>query len=92
MDTTQLVLQLAVGIGMGAIMSIMSHISVEKSKWDNRKFIFSTVVATFASLTVVNSIVGGITADNIIETILMIAGSAFFANKGIAATEKLRHK
>jgi len=91
MDTTQLVLQVAVGLGMGAVISIMSHISVDKSKWDNRKFIFSTIISTFTALTVVNSMVGGITTDNIIETLLLIAGASFFANKGISAASKLRN-
>lgn len=90
MDTLQLLLQIALSLGMGGLISGMSYLSVDKLKWDNRKFAFSLIISTFTSLTVVSSVTGGITSDNVILTVLMIAGSSFFANKGIQMASRLR--
>ena len=79
----QLVIQLAVGAGMGFLISAISVLSDAANKWNNRLFAYTAILGAFSALGVISSVEGGITADNLISVILTIAGITFLANKGI---------
>jgi hypothetical protein len=87
----QLFLELGLGIGMGALIALIAFVA-GKDPWNNRLFIYTTLIGAFTSLAVIEGIEGGIDGGNLIKVILMIAGLSFFANKGIQLGANLRNK
>jgi len=87
----QLFLELGLGIGMGALIALVAFVA-GKDPWNNRLFIYTTIIGAFTSLAVIEGIEGGINGDNLINVVLMIAGLSFFANKGIQIGTNLRNK
>jgi hypothetical protein len=87
----QLFLELGLGIGMGALIALIAFVA-GKDPWNNRLFIYTTIIGAFTSLAVIEGIEGGVGGDNLIKVVLMIAGLSFFANKGIQLGANLRNK
>ena len=84
----QLIVHLAVGAGMGFLISALSVLSDVNNAWNNRQFAYTAILGAFAALGIINGVEGGITAENFIGVILMIAGATFLANKGIKLASK----
>lgn len=89
MALEQLAVNVGVGIGMGTLIAIMAFLST-KDPWNNKLFAYTLVIATFTAFAVIEGIEGGVGEGNIIKVILMIAGTAFFANKGIKMAIRVR--
>ena len=89
MDPTQLIIQLAVGGGMGFLISAMSVLGDTNNKWSNRLFAYTAILGAFSAFAVIES-VGAVTEANLISVLLMIGGATFFANKGIKVAERAR--
>ena len=87
----QLFLELGLGIGMGALIALVAFVA-GKNPWNNRLFIYTTIIGAFTSLAVIEGIEGGLGEGNLIKVILMIAGLSFFTNKGIQIGTNLRNK
>jgi len=94
MGYEQLILQLAVGAGMGFLISAISVLSDTNNKWNNRQFAYTAILGAFSALGIIQGVSGGLTEANFIAVVLMIAGATFLANKSIkiAARSGLRKK
>ncbi len=86
MGYEQLLIQLAIGAGMGFLISAIAVLSDAQNKWNNRQFAYTAIISAFSALAIVQSYIvtnGALSAENLIPLLLMIAGASFLVNKGI---------
>lgn len=89
----QFALRIGVGVGMGALISVVTVLGAESGNtWDNRKFAYGMVIAVFSAFVVIDGFKEPLNYGNIISVILQIAGGTFFANKGIQMAQRLHTK
>ena len=87
----QLWLEVGLGIAMGTLIAIVSCLSSNEA-WNNRKLGYTMVIGVFTAFGVIEGIVDGVTADNAIQVVLLIAGASFFANKAIGMAQRVNDK
>jgi len=87
----QLWLEVGLGIAMGTLIAIVSCLSSQEA-WNNRKLGYTMVIGVFTAFGVIEGIVDGVTADNAIQVVLLIAGASFFANKAIGMAQRVNDK
>ena len=90
MSFEQLILQVTVGIGMGALIAVSAFLAKSDNTWNNRKFAYSVIIGVFTSFTVITGLGQEISTSDFIPTLLSIAGVSFFANKGLQAALRVR--
>ena len=87
----QLWLEIGLGIAMGTLIAIVSCLSSNEA-WNNRKLGYSMVIGVFTAFGIIEGVVDGVTADNIIQVVLLIAGASFFTNKAIGMAQRVNDK
>lgn len=84
----QLALEVGLGVAMGALVAITAYLSSTES-WNNRKFAYSVVIGVFTSFAIIEGVVEGVTEANILNVVLLIAGTSFFTNKAIQMAQRV---
>ena len=87
----QLWLEVGLGIAMGTLIAIVSCLSSNEA-WNNRKLGYTMVIGVFTAFGVIEGVVDGVSADNAIQVVLLIAGASFFANKAIGMAQRVNDK
>jgi len=88
----QIILNLAVGLGIGGLVAAIAKLESGEA-WNGRKFVYSVVIGGFAGLAVIQNLDGGnVTEANFISVLLMIFGGSFLGNKGIGTLQRLTAK
>ena len=87
----QLWLEVGLGIAMGTLIAIVSCLSSNEA-WNNRKLGYTMVIGVFTAFGVIEGIVDGVSAENAIQVVLLIAGASFFANKAIGMAQRVNDK
>ena len=87
----QLWLEVGLGIAMGTLIAIVSFLSSNEA-WNNRKLGYSMVIGVFTAFGIIEGVVDGVTADNLIQVVLLIAGASFFTNKAIGMAQRVNDK
>ena len=87
----QLWLEVGLGIAMGTLIAIVSCLSSQEA-WNNRKLGYSMVIGVFTAFGIIEGVVDGVTADNVIHVVLLIAGASFFTNKAIGMAQRVNDK
>ena len=87
----QLWLEVGLGIAMGTLIAIVSCLSSQEA-WNNRKLGYSMVIGVFTAFGIIEGVVDGVTAENVIQVVLLIAGASFFTNKAIGMAQRVNDK
>ena len=87
----QLWLEIGLGIAMGTLIAIVSCLSGNEA-WNNRKLGYSMVIGVFTAFGIIEGVVDGVTAENVIQVVLLIAGASFFTNKAIGMAQRVNDK
>ena len=87
----QLWLEVGLGIAMGTLIAIVACLSSNEA-WNNRKLGYSMVIGVFVAFGIIEGVVDGVTAENIIQVVLLIAGASFFTNKAIGMAQRVRNE
>ena len=87
----QLWLEVGLGIAMGTLIAIVACLSTNEA-WNNRKLGYTMVIGVFTAFGVIEGVVEGVTAENAIQVVLLIAGASFFANKAIGMAQRVNDK
>ena len=87
----QLWLEVGLGIAMGTLIAIVSCLSSNEA-WNNRKLGYTMVIGVFTAFGVIEGVVDGVSAENAIQVVLLIAGASFFANKAIGMAQRVNDK
>ena len=87
----QLWLEVGLGIAMGTLIAIVSCLSSQEA-WNNRKLGYSMVIGVFTAFGIIEGVVDGVTAENVIQVVLLIAGASFFTNKAIGMAQRVNNK
>ena len=87
----QLWLEIGLGIAMGTLIAIVSCLSSNEA-WNNRKLGYSMVIGVFTAFAIIEGVVDGVTAENVIQVVLLIAGASFFTNKAIGMAQRVNDK
>ena len=87
----QLWLEVGLGIAMGTLIAIVACLS-SNTAWSNRKLGYSMVIGVFTAFAIIEGVVEGVTAENIIQVVLLIAGASFFTNKAIGMAQRVRNE
>ena len=87
----QLWLEVGLGIAMGTLIAIVSCLSSQEA-WNNRKLGYSMVIGVFTAFAIIEGVVDGVTAENVIQVVLLIAGASFFTNKAIGMAQRVNDK
>ena len=87
----QLWLEIGLGIAMGTLIAIVSCLSSNEA-WNNRKLGYSMVIGVFTAFAIIEGVVDGVTAENVIQVVLLIAGASFFTNKAIGMAQRVNNK
>jgi len=87
----QLWLEVGLGIAMGTLIAIVSCLS-SNDAWNNRKLGYTMVIGVFTAFGIIEGVVDGVTGDNIIQVVLLIAGASFFTNKAIGMAQRVNDK
>ena len=87
----QLWLEVGLGIAMGTLIAIVACLSSNEA-WNNRKLGYSMVIGVFTAFGIIEGVVDGVTAENIIQVVLLIAGASFFTNKAISMAQRVRNE
>ena len=90
MSFEQLLIQGAIGVGMGTLIAVAGYLSTAVESWNNRKFAYSVIISVFTAFIVITGLGVDIGSENLIPTLLAIAGVSFFANKGIKTALRVR--
>ena len=75
---------------MGTLIAITAYLSSSEA-WNNRKFAYALVIGVFTSFAVIEGVVDGVTEANILNVVLLIAGTSFFTNKAVQMAQRV-HK
>ena len=87
----QLWLEVGLGIAMGTLIAIVACLSSNEA-WNNRKLGYSMVIGVFVAFGIIEGVVDGVTAENIIQVVLLIAGASFFTNKAISMAQRVKNE
>ena len=87
----QLWLEVGLGIGMGTLIAIVAFLSSTEA-WNNRKLGYTMVIGVFSAFGIIEGVVEGVSEENVIQVVLLIAGASFFANKAIGMAQRLNNK
>ena len=87
----QLWLEVGLGLAMGTLIAIVACLS-SNDAWSNRKLGYSMVIGVFTAFAIIEGVVEGVTAENIIQVVLLIAGASFFTNKAIGMAQRVRNE
>ena len=87
----QLWIEVGLGIAMGTLIAIVSCLSSQEA-WNNRKLGYTMVIGVFTAFGIIEGVTGGVTADNAIQVVLLIAGASFFTNKAIGMAQRINNK
>ena len=87
----QLWLEVGLGLAMGTLIAIVACLSSNEA-WNNRKLGYSMVIGVFTAFGIIEGVVDGVTAENIIQVVLLIAGASFFTNKAIGMAQRVRNE
>jgi len=87
----QLWLEVGLGLAMGTLIAIVACLSSNEA-WNNRKLGYSMVIGVFTAFGIIEGVVDGVTAENIIQVVLLIAGASFFTNKAISMAQRVKNE
>ena len=87
----QLWLEVGLGIGMGTLIAIVAFLSSTEA-WSNRKLGYTMVIGVFSAFGIIEGVTEGVSEENVIQVVLLIAGASFFTNKAIGMAQRVNNK
>ena len=87
----QLWLEVGLGIGMGTLIAIVAFLSSNEA-WNNRKLGYTMVIGVFSAFGIIEGVTEGVSEENVLQVVLLIAGASFFANKAIGMAQRVNNK